>query len=144
MPYPIGQAIGCLWGLGELGLSRETRTASSLLISRKIENAGVHRQASGLLPYPVLLHCPDLHDDQSLHPRVKRFHVPKKQEGALFRDPGSEPLTGASQAFYLSILIRNNTDNRGSATFIAIIEGARTFLSTKPCAATGAEVVSDG
>ncbi len=47
-------------------------------------------------------------------------------------------------ALDLSIMIKNNMDNKRSAGFSAMIVGARRFLSIKLCGAVGAKVGSDG
>ena len=47
-------------------------------------------------------------------------------------------------ALDLSIMIRNNIDNKGSAPFSAMITGARRFFSVERCGDAGAEAVRDG
>ncbi len=47
-------------------------------------------------------------------------------------------------ALDLSIVIKNNMDNKRSAGFSAMIVGARRFLSIKLCGAVGAKAGSDG
>ena len=58
------------------------------------------------------------------------------------RHPLAAHLLGAPHALDLSIMTKENTENKGSATFNPIIKGARRSLFMKPCA-TVADVVGE-
>jgi hypothetical protein len=50
----------------------------------------------------------------------------------------------APHALDLSTTTKNNSENKGSAAFKAMIIGAKSFLSMTPSVDAGAKVVTDG